>query len=153
MLSLKELSCWCWENVAAYGWAGAAADGEVWWCIVRVYNAQRRRGGHRAGKTFCLNFSCLAVKNDFISQLLCCNLRIVGFIFMYSLCLLLLIADSSYKLPHCFVSFIPGVKNFVYSNWLSFKWPTHVCCHSEHALFDDIKLDYCVRKKVQCMCV
>ena len=123
--------------------------GEVWWCIMQVYSAQR--GGEEAigqRRYFCLSFSYLAIKkNEFISQLLCCNLRIVGSIFIRSLRLLLLIVSSSYTLPHCFV-FIPGVKSFVCSSWLSFKWPTHVCCHSEYALFDDSKLDYCVRKKI-----
>ena len=27
MLSFKELSCWCWKNVALYGWAGISAHG------------------------------------------------------------------------------------------------------------------------------
>ena len=81
--------------------------GEVWWCIMKVYNA--KRGGEEAigqRRCFCLSFSCLAIKKkDFISELLCCNLRTVGFIFIHSLCLLLLIVNSSYTLPHCFVSF------------------------------------------------
>lgn len=97
----------------------------------RGYNGQ---SGEIRQKDFCLNFSCLAVKNDFISQLLCCNLRIVGFIF----CIVyasLLIADSSYKLPHCLSLFSYQSQEFCIYNWLSFKWPTHVQGQLEHDSF------------------
>ena len=84
---------------------------------MQVYSAQR--GGEEAigqRRYFCLSFSYLAIKkNEFISQLLCCNLMIVGSIFIRSLRLILLIVSSSYTLPHCFV-FIPGVKSFVCSS-------------------------------------
>ena len=63
----KELSCWCWENVALYGWAGVPAYGEVW--LMRNAHTQCTVRGERRPKgreeLLCLDFSCLAIKYEF----------------------------------------------------------------------------------------
>ena len=47
----KEVSCWCYKNVAPYGWAGIPADGEDWLmhnadtqCTVRGERMPKDRG-------------------------------------------------------------------------------------------------------------
>ena len=43
MLSFKELSCWCWENISLYGWAGLSLDrGRSGRLLMQIYKAQYR---------------------------------------------------------------------------------------------------------------
>ena len=73
MLPFKELSCWCQENVAVYGWAGFPASGEVW----VMHNADTLctvQGERRpeARELLCLKFPCLAIKCElYFTQIMC----------------------------------------------------------------------------------
>ena len=54
MLCSKELSCWCWENVALCVWAGISSDGgRSGLCKEQISNAWcRERGGQKGEKNF-----------------------------------------------------------------------------------------------------
>ena len=63
----KKLSCWYWENVALYGWAGIPANGQGLFCAKWIYTVRSagERGGQRAEKFLCVNFAHLAIKCEF----------------------------------------------------------------------------------------
>ena len=63
----KKLSCWYWENVALYGWAGIPANGQGLFCAKWIYTVRSagERGGPRAEKFLCVNFAHLAIKCEF----------------------------------------------------------------------------------------
>ena len=62
----KELPCWCWENVAPYGWVGVSATGEVWWMPNADTHAQYGERRPKCTEDFFMfkNISCLAIKYE-----------------------------------------------------------------------------------------